>query len=252
MNAPRHWIMVLPPILMLSGYAVTRFRWPLGALLLTVELALFPYSHYRQVPRGYRNLIGQLHLPARMLVSSGKGSRGEGAWIAEMSTAERYPASLVARSSKVLATSDWNGGQYRLLLDSPSAVARELDEIAIDIVVLDAPSLLGTPDHVLLEQAVERNPSWKKCASNMNLIAYCRAEPPAFARKPLVLDAGGRHVEENIGTGRRWRNATRLSIGVPTVPLKDGDGVSSPKAVVHSSWQLELENPTPRPKSNSF
>ena len=198
MNEPRHWIIVLPAILVLAGYAVTRLRWPVAALLLAAAVALFPWLWYRQAPSGYCDLVRQLHLPARMLVSSARGANGEGAWIAEVSVAERYPASLVARASKVLAESDWNGKHYKLQVQTPSAVARRLDELAIDVVVLDAPSAQEPPHHVLLGLAVTGNSAWSHCGSAQHLIAYCRALPPAFPRKPLVVDAGGWHLEERV------------------------------------------------------
>ena len=198
MNEPRHWIIVLPAVLVLAGYAVTRLPRPLAALLLAAAVALFPWLWYRQTPSGYCDLVGQLHLPARMLVSSARGASGEGAWIAEVSVAERYPASLVARASQVLAQSGWNGEHYKLLAQTPEAVARRLDELAIDVVVLDAPSAQEPPHHALLGLAMTGSSAWSHCGSAQRLIAYCRALPPAFPRKPLVLDAGGWHFEESV------------------------------------------------------
>jgi hypothetical protein len=198
MNEPRHWIIVLPPILVLSGYTLTHLHRSVAALLILPAVALFPWSWYHQTPGGYRALVRQLHLPARMLISSARGGSGEGAWIAEVSIVERYPASLVARSSKVLAQSGWNGEHYKLLVETPAAVARRLDELAINVVILDDPSAQEPPDHALLGLAVTGNSAWNRCGSAKKLIAYCRARPPAFPRKPLVLNAGGWHIEERI------------------------------------------------------
>jgi hypothetical protein len=198
MNEPRHWIIVLPAILVLAGYAVTRLRWPVSALLLAPAVAFFPWLWYHQTPGGYRDLVRQLHRPARMMVSSARGAGGEGAWVAEVSIAERYPASLVARASKTLAQSGWNGEDYKLRVQTPGEAAMRLDELAIDVVVLDAPSAQEPPHHVLLGLAVTGSSAWRRCGSAQHLIAYCRAEPPAFPRKPLVLDAGGWHFEERV------------------------------------------------------
>jgi hypothetical protein len=198
MNEPRHWIIVLPAILVLAGYAVTRLRRPVSALLLAPAVALFPWLWYHQTPSGYRDLVRQLHLPARMLVSSARGASGEGAWIAEVSIAERYPASLVARASQVLAQSGWNGEHYKLRVQTPGAVARRLDELAIGVVVLDAPSAQQPPHHLLLGLAMTGSSTWSHCGSAKDLVAYCRALPPAFPRQPLVLDAGGWHFEERV------------------------------------------------------
>jgi hypothetical protein len=198
MNEPRHWIIVLPAVLVLAGYAVTRLPRPVAGLSLVAAVGLFPWLWYHQAPAGYHDLVRQLHLPARMLVSSARGAGGEGAWIAEVSVAERYPASLVARASKVLAESGWNGEHYKLQVQTPWAVARRLDELAIDVVVLDAPSAQEPPHHALLGLAVTGNSAWRRCGSTQHLTAYCRSAPPAFPRVPLVLDAGGWHFEERF------------------------------------------------------
>jgi len=134
-----------------------------------------------------------------MMVSSARGASGEGAWVAEVSIAERYPASLVARASKTLAQSGWNGEDYKLRVQTPGEAAMRLDELAIDVVVLDAPSAQEPPHHLLLGLAVTGSSAWRRCGSAQHLIAYCRAAPPVFPRKPLVLDAGGWHFEERAG-----------------------------------------------------
>src|SRR6185437_6922968 len=50
------------------------------------------------------------------------GAEGEGVLIAQVSTVERYPGSLVARASKLLSDSDWNGLGYRLRTNNPAQV----------------------------------------------------------------------------------------------------------------------------------
>ena len=195
MNETRHWIIVLPAILLLAGYAVTRFDRRFSALLLVPAIALFPYARYHQTSAGCRDLIRQLHLPARILVSA--GAEMEGALISEISIDERYPASLVARASKVLAVEGWNGDHYRLLALTPEAVAQRLDEFSLDVVILDSESA-AMPHQVLLRDAMTNNPSWRPCGDSQSLVAYCRRMPPAFPRKPIVLDVGGWHLEERI------------------------------------------------------
>lgn len=197
MNEPRHWIMLLPPILILAGYAVTRFgRW-VGVLLAALALIMFPWTWYRQAPIGCRELMGQLHLPARMMVSAGDGMiDGEGSWIAEVSMAERYPASLVARGSRVLASSGWNGEHYRPLVAGSEEVARILDELALDIVVLAGPESKAPVHHRLLAALVEGSPAWRVCGRSKEFEAWCRTQPPRFPRKPVTADAGGLHMVE--------------------------------------------------------
>ena len=191
MNEPRHWIMVLPPLLLLAGYAVSTLpRW-LAALLAGMAILLFPWRFYHQTPAGYADLIRQLHLPSRVLVSSGRGAIGEGGWVAEMSIAERYPASFVVRASKLLSESGWNGEHYLLLAPDTKAVEKILDEVAIDVVVLEAPRANFPTHHVLLASAMATSPSWKACGQTNNILAWCRIQPPRFLRKPLVMKFGG-------------------------------------------------------------
>ncbi len=196
MNEPRHWIIVLPSLLLLAGCAVARLRLPIALLMLGAAALFFPWLRYRQTPAGYGDLLSQIHLPGRMLISSGRG--GEGAWIAEVCLAERYPASLVARASKVLAQSGWNGENYRLLVHSPEEVRRRLDELAIDTVVVDAPFFPFPPDHQLLEETVGNGSGWRVCCRAKNLIAYYRLKPPAYPREPLALSAGPWRFQERI------------------------------------------------------
>lgn len=200
MTEQRHWIMVLPSILLLAGYALTRFNKPVAVVLAVLAIGLFPWVRYRQTPGGYRDLVRQLHRPARMLVSSAVGS-GEGAWIAEISVAERYPASLVVRASKVLAESGWSGENYKLLVATQGEILKRLDELALDIVVIDRPSARGPPHQVLLEAAMAGNHGWRVCGNTPDLLAYCRTKAPAFPRKPLVLEPAGWRFEEKIAAG---------------------------------------------------
>jgi len=203
MQEPRHWIIILPAILLLSARAVTRIRprW-LGAIPATAAVLLFPWSLYHQTSSGYRGLISQLHLPSRMLISSGRGAVGEGGWIAEMSIAERYPASFVVRASKVLAESGWNGQNYRLVAGDRCAVEKVLDELALDAVIVDSPNIAKPPHHVLLQDALANNLSWSICGRYESLVAWCRMRPPVFPRKPITILAGGREVTEKLGTGQ--------------------------------------------------
>jgi hypothetical protein len=199
MREPRHWIIVLPAILLLSASAVTRLRprW-LGAIPAAAAVLLFPWSLYHQTSSGYRGLISQLHLPSRMLISSGRSALGEGGWIAEMSIAERYPASFVVRASKVLSESGWNGENYRLIASDRSAVEKVLDQLALDTVIVDRPDIAEPPHHLLLQDALANSPSWSICGRYENLLAWCRTQAPLFPRKPITIHAGGRQLVERL------------------------------------------------------
>jgi hypothetical protein len=194
MNDPRHWIIVLPAILILDAYALTSIPRRYLALVLVAAFALFPYAWYRQTPRGYRDLLRQLRLPARILISG--SSRDEGACIAETAIAERYPGSMIVRASKTLANMDSNGDYYQLIATSPEEVSRRLDELAIDIVIVTT-ARPRRPDQELLI-AILSTPAWRFSASAGSLSAYFRTKPPAVPRKPLTVNAGGLHLVERI------------------------------------------------------
>jgi glycosyltransferase involved in cell wall biosynthesis len=198
MREDRHWIIALPAILVLAGFGLSRFHSPLivGALLVPA-LLLFPFSWYRQSESGYAGLVRQLRRPARMLISS--SAMGEGPWTAVTSLAEKRPGSLVARASKVLAVVGADGEGYRLLYPTRNAVARRLDELAIDTVILHSPpTLTPRPHHALLQDAIGNSTAWRPCGIARDLLAYCRVNAPQFPRQPLRLHVYGWDFEERI------------------------------------------------------
>jgi GT2 family glycosyltransferase len=201
MQEERHWIIALPAILVLSGFAVSRFRRPWVAIcLLLPAVALFPFARYRQSPSGFGDLLKQLARPSRMLVSS--TGWGEGAWIAVSSLAERRPASFVVRATKVLAETGWSGEGYRLRTPTQDAVSRRLDELAVDIVILHTPvNPNPRPHHALLRNTVSVSPAWSPCGSAHDLLAYCRIGAPQVPRQPLRLRVYGWDFEERLPRG---------------------------------------------------
>ena len=196
MREPRHFIIVLPALLLLAVEFVewTRLRTRFGLALLAVGIVLFPFQLYRQRPAGFVELSRELRLPERMLVSS--DSTGEGAWIAEVALHEKRPGSVIVRATKILATATWSGRNYTLLACTPAQAERTLDELSIDIVIV-APSD-GTPDlphQVILQEALRTSPTWRLCASAGRLSAWRRIRPAAVPRRPLVID-----LRDKIGT----------------------------------------------------
>ena len=195
---PRHWIIVLPAILVLAGLAFARFRnpWIIG-LMLVASLPLYPYSWIRQPHSELGDLVGKLKRPSRMLVSS-TGS-GEGAWIAVTSLVERRPSSFITRASKVLVEEGLIGEGYHLLTPSPDSILRRIDELALDTVVLDTPPLQQVPPHhALLRGTMSNTPAWRQCASAQDLLAYCRVTAPSVPRQPLRLHVYGWDFVERI------------------------------------------------------
>jgi len=198
MREERHWIIVLPAILVLAGLGISRVRRPLAVgILVALALLLFPYSWYRQSRAGYADLVRRLHRPARMLISS--TAIGEGAWIAMTSLAEKRPGSFIVRASKVLSQESWNGKGYRLLTATPEAVLRRVDELALDTIILDSPpKQFLPPHHALLRDALINSPAWRSCVSSGEWMVYCRVSAPQYPRQPLRLHMYGWDFEERI------------------------------------------------------
>ena len=198
MQEDRHWMIALPAILVLSGLAISRFRRPwVAAGLLTAAAALFPFQRYHEPPSEFGGMLREIARPSRMLVSS--GGWGEGAFIAVAGLAERRPASFVIRATKVLAATGWSGEGYRLVTTTGDAVARRLDELAVDVVVLHTPpGYTPRPHHTLLGNTVRGNPAWRPCGSALDLLAYCRTGAPQIPRQPLRLRVYGWDFEEQM------------------------------------------------------
>jgi len=200
MNERRHWIIVIPALILLAveflrsmgGMRHARVAAGLAALVL------FPFQRPPAGTREFQDFLSQVHRPSRMLVSS--NGDGEGAWIAAVALAEQRPASTVLRATKVLADMDWNGYQYKVLAGSAAEAALLLDQYRVDTVVLyTVPNRAFPPHFELAAGAVRDNPEWRLCASRGRFAAWCRALPPTVARKRLSVNLTrgiGRVIEE--------------------------------------------------------
>jgi hypothetical protein len=189
MQEPRHWVILIPPILLLgieaiSQLATTRMRL---AVLCLAALAFFPFQLSRQHPAGYSAMAAKIRLPSRMLISS--ATIGEGPWIAAVALREKRPASVVIRATKVLASMGWNGENYRLLVDSPRDVLTRLDELGIDVIVVHSPAGARVPPHqVLLLNALSGSDAWRAIDTGVpSFQEWSRVKPPAVQRKPLEI-----------------------------------------------------------------
>ena len=197
MAEPRHWIVALPGLLLLGLMLVVRASQLTGqwsrigatAILIAVMMVPFPWRFYRQHSAGSEQLINQLRLPARLLVSTLSAIR-EGTWVAMISEREKRPASVVVRSTKSVASVGFNGQHYRLRTNTPAEVEALLDRYAIDMVILDeyGPREVPWPHPLLLRKTVSESRAWRECARVAELYAYCRVEPPKLQRVPVQID----------------------------------------------------------------
>ncbi len=191
MREPRHWIVAVPLLLLLTLAAISwlpaRLRW----VTAVFALLLFPFSFYQQHELGFISLRRQLPGPARMLVSSPLGW-SEGCWIAAVSLTEPRPSSYVFRATKLLARTDWNAYAYRSYVQTHDDVERILDQSRVDLVVLhDVSPPKPLPHHPLLTATVRTSPSWRPCGAVGQAVAFCRALPPRFPPKPVQIDLRG-------------------------------------------------------------
>lgn len=208
MRETRHWIAMVPVLVLLALAAYTWLermtRWAL--LAVVAVLVTYPFAIYHQRAGGFGALAAQIRQPARMLFSSPHGWR-EGPWIAIVCLREPRPSSTVVRGTKLLSSSTWNGGNYRSLVSTAEEVERKLDETAIDLVVLERagvgqpPGEPPRPHHHQLVAMLQSSPAWRRCGAAGELTAYCRITPPRFPRQPLrihLMDRLGRDFEESI------------------------------------------------------
>ena len=190
MQEPRHWIILIPALLLLalessSRLGTTRARF---ALLCLVGMAFFPFQLRRQHAEGFRTLAAKMQLPSRMLISS--SGIGEGPWIAAITLREKRPASVVVRATKALASMGWNGEGYRLLTDSSAKVLTRLDELGIDTVIVHEPPGTTSPPHQrLLQEAMSASDAWQPAQTGIaSFHQWARVKPPGVPRKPLEIE----------------------------------------------------------------
>lgn len=206
MAEERHWLAILPPLILLVFilFAWLRPQWPrlaiaaLAAALLA--LRVLPASAPRE---GFHAMAAAVTLPGRFLVSTPIGWT-EGAWIAEVALREARPASTIVRATKLLADSGWGRGNYTLLTQSSEDVLRLLDEAGVETVIaLETGDPQALPHHPVLLRAVQTSDSWRPCRTQGRVHAYCRAAPPRYPRRDIELDMRERIGQPMILDGNR-------------------------------------------------
>jgi hypothetical protein len=134
----------------------------------------------------------QPQVSREILVSS--DSYGEGAFIAELAQLDqKRPSYIVQRSSKMVASSDWIGRDYKVAFDTPEALAAGLRASTVNWVVRDEQSIPVTkqePHHKLLGQAMDLLP--KGSAAGIPPSGFVLAQQPlsisrASTKPPLPL-----------------------------------------------------------------
>lgn len=126
-------------------------RMALAATLMAALAAGRAFAEPRfvaQPPLGYgavMTFLDDRHALAGHRVLIVSNEQGEGAGVADVAVRGLRPAATVLRGSKVLATDDWMGRNFRLRYETPEAALAALEAMHVDYVVLD-----GAPDTQVL------------------------------------------------------------------------------------------------------
>ena len=150
--AARYMSTAVAPLLALIPVAIgavveafpsPRRRQLLSAGLMTIVAALFllarPSAEARQ-PAGWRDVVkfladGNQIAGHRIAVISDEN--GEGALVSEIAGRHPEPMASVVRGTKLLASDDWNGRNFKMTFASPAAVMKELEDLHVDALVVD-------------------------------------------------------------------------------------------------------------------
>ncbi|MBM3810774.1 MAG: glycosyltransferase [Acidimicrobiia bacterium] len=211
-SEPRHYMMVMPAILLLNIVLIRHIlslslpapRVAVAALLTVISLAPYPWQLYRQNSAGYKDIIAKLpDKPSRHFVSGSVGW-SEGGYIVFSSLDEVRPASVFVRASKL-----FTANKPRLIKDRSPVTQEVLDQIlenlAIETILLaDHRGRETLPYHKLLKETLQNHPSWRPCAQSGLMQAYCRQLPPRLPREPHQIDLRrriGRILREDLSNG---------------------------------------------------
>jgi hypothetical protein len=173
-SAHRYIAMVFPPLLGLAGLGIDQIARHVRAessrrlihntLLLAVPVTLLMVTpaFAIRLPLGAGatvDFIERSHgLPdSIMLVISDEA--GEGALVSEVARRHPVPSATVIRGTKLVATDDWVGHNFRLLYDSPRALLQTLEDLHVDYLVMDySPTAAAVPFLPQIRELVETNP----------------------------------------------------------------------------------------------
>jgi len=191
---PRHLLVNIPEFLLFASvFAAWLFRLPrweaLGivpktllaglalAALIGFNIRASPHKRHYGFSEVAQDLLSRPQFKHSVLLVC-SGAEGEGMLISEVAARESRPGHLVLRASKMLASIDWMGEDYRPLFRDSDAALQYLEGIPAGIVVIDD-SCRQTPHGQLLLRGLEVHPEkWQ-------LLAHY---PPGGAINPRTDD----------------------------------------------------------------
>jgi hypothetical protein len=167
----RKLLMIVPPMLMFAAAGATAVFRPLpftGAWSRALPMAVLaggftlqsftvPVKSSSGVAAAAAVALEKCRECTTYLVSGDGAS--EGAFIAEVAMNDAARRHTVLRSSKLLASSDWNGTDYQLLAKTPGDIRQQLLRNSVSMVVVGAAvdNRIG-PHHALLRRTLEAAP----------------------------------------------------------------------------------------------
>lgn len=95
-----------------------------------------------------------------VILCSSNGN-GEGGFISELAMREARPTHIVLRASLMLANSDWNGRDYKLVKSTPAEMNAFLTSIPVGLVILDRSPGFAHWQHQDLLAKVMQGPDWQ-------------------------------------------------------------------------------------------
>lgn len=163
----RVMIPLLAPAVLLASHSsvalgralanLTRAAAATPALLALVCLVNSGAASIRTL-HGYGDAVAAIPYDAEAsLILVGSGASGEGAMIAERLTRDSSRASVMLRSSRLLAQSRWSGNGYRLLFPDAESARDHLLKLPVRYIVLDE-TALQLPHVKLLADAIQSDP----------------------------------------------------------------------------------------------
>ena len=170
----RYLSVLVAPILVLAAVGmeriarmVAKWEWQPTACMVTIAsaasvaflmFAVRPGSASVPANRGFTAILDDIEQVSpfrktgRLLIASDE--IGEGMFVATVAVRDARPARYALRASKCLATSRWDGKNYRPLFESSEQVSIWLAQTGIEVLVLDNEAVAETPEQQQLQMVL--------------------------------------------------------------------------------------------------
>lgn len=193
-----------------------------GAITRDVRAAYTPSFGFGRIAESILALYPASKYPVILVCSD---ANGEGMFISEFAMLDKRPGRVVLRGSKVLASSNWNGGDYRPYFQTVRETLHYLKSIPVDVVVLDD-SVQPQEHQRLLQTALSStNSGWEISAE----YPVCRKG----VEYPAKVAVYSYQYQKNTGSGIIRIDATRTLGRSLVFDLRDS-APSQPLAVEKS------------------